>query len=129
MSILRRFLPKVLLFGLFLSVAIFPFVKQKAETSADPLTPGERAFVAAHGPIRYAPDPLFPPFEFLDCSGVARGITPDLLTIIGRKLGVEFRVIAYKSSTRRDAMCELLTGETPWTRILNQCLGSSLSEK
>jgi PAS domain S-box-containing protein len=95
MSILRCFLPKVLLIGLFLSVAIFPLVEQEAGTAADPLTPEERAFVAAHGPIRYAPDPLFPPFEFLDSFGVARGITPDLLTIMGKKLGVEFRTVAY----------------------------------
>jgi len=95
MSILRRFLPKVLLVALFLSVAIFPFVGQESGTAADPLTPEERAFVAAHGAIRYAPDPLFPPFEFLDSSGVARGITPDLLKIMGRNLGIEFRTVAY----------------------------------
>ena len=39
--------------------------------------------------------PSFPPFEFLDSSGIARGITPDLLTIIGKRLGVEFRSVAY----------------------------------
>ena len=95
MSILRYFLPKVLLLCLLLSLVIFPLVEQEAEAAADPLTPEERAFVAAHGPIRYAPDPLFPPFEFLDSSGVARGITPDLLTVMGKKLGVEFRTVAY----------------------------------
>jgi two-component system cell cycle sensor histidine kinase/response regulator CckA len=95
MSVLRRFLPKVLLVGLFLSVAIFPLVEKEAGTAADPLTLEERAFVAANGPIRYAPDPLFPPFEFLDSSRVARGITPDLLAIMGKKLGVEFRTVAY----------------------------------
>jgi len=72
MSILRCFLPKLLLIGLLFSVAIFPLVEQEAGTAADPLTPEERAFVAAHGPIRYAPDPLFPPFEFLDPSEETR---------------------------------------------------------
>jgi PAS domain S-box-containing protein len=95
MSVLRRFLPKSLLLGLILFMAIVPRVEAEAEAPADPLTPEERAFVAAHGPIRYAPDPLFPPFEFLDSSGVARGITPDLLTLMGKKLGVEFRTAAY----------------------------------
>ncbi|MHB1025793.1 MAG: PAS domain S-box protein [Desulfobacteria bacterium] len=95
MGVLRRFLPKVIRIGLFLSVAIFPLVEQEAGTAVDPLTPEERAFVVSHGPIRYAPDPLFPPFEFLDSSGVARGITPDLLAIMGKKLGVEFRTVAY----------------------------------
>ena len=95
MSVLRRFLPKVLLLGLVLFMAIVPRVEAEAGVTADPLTPEERAFVTAHGPIRYAPDPLFPPFEFLDSFGVARGITPDLLTLMGKKLGVEFRTVAY----------------------------------
>ncbi len=94
-NIPRCFPPRVLLVALFLSMAIFPLVEQEAGTAADPLTPEERAFVATHGPIRYAPDPLFPPFEFLDPSGIARGMTPDLLMIMGKKLGVEFRTVAY----------------------------------
>ena len=80
---------------MFLSLAIILIATGEAGTADDPLTPRERAFIAAHGPIRYASDPLFPPFEFLDASGVARGITPDLLAIMGRKLGVEFRTVAY----------------------------------
>jgi len=48
MGVLRRFLPKVLLAGLFLPVAIFPLVKQEAESSADLLTSEERAFGGAH---------------------------------------------------------------------------------
>ena len=95
MGVLRRFLPMVLVLGLFLFVAIFPLVEQEAGTLSDPLTPEERAFIVAHGPIRYAPDPQFPPFEFLDSSGVAKGITPDLLAIMGKRLGVEFRTVAY----------------------------------
>ena len=95
MSILRRLVPDALRVGLFLSVAIFPAMGQEAGAAADPLSPEERAFVVAHGPIRYAPDPQFPPFEFLDSSRVARGITPDLLIIMGGKLGVEFRTVAY----------------------------------
>ena len=92
---IRCFLRKALLVGLFLSVAVSPLAGREAGAAVDPLTPGERAFVAAHGPILYAPDPEFPPFEFLDSSGIARGITPDLLTIMGKRLGVEFRSVAY----------------------------------
>jgi len=95
MNIHRCFLRKVLLIGLFLSVAVSPLPGQEAGTAVDPLTPEERAFIAAHGPILYAPDPEFPPFEFLDSSGIARGITPDLLTVMGKRLGVEFRTVAY----------------------------------
>lgn len=109
MRILRCFLPKVLLIALFLSVAISPLVEKNAGTAADPLTPEERAFVAAHGPIRYSPDPLFPPFEFLDSSGVPKGITPDLLILMGKKLGVEFRTITY--STWSDVLEAVKRGE------------------
>ena len=38
---------------------------------------------------------MFPPFESIDSNGIARGITPDLLAIMGKKLGVEFRTIVY----------------------------------
>jgi two-component system cell cycle sensor histidine kinase/response regulator CckA len=95
----RNLLMKGLLAALLLSLAVFPSFAEIGKAAADPLTPEERAFVASHGPIRYAPDPLFPPFEFLDASGAARGITPELLTIMGRKLGVEFRSVAYPTWT------------------------------
>ena len=109
MGVLRRFLPKMLLIGLFLAAAIFPVMGREAGSATDLLTPEERIFVAAHGPIRYAPDPLFPPFEFLDSSGVARGITPDLLFLMGRKLGVEFHTVAY--ATWSDVLEAVKRGE------------------
>ncbi len=95
MGVLRRFLPMLPLLGLVLFMAIVACVETQVGAAADPLTPEERAFVVSHGPIRYAPDPLFPPFESLDSSGFARGITPDLLTLMGKKLGVEFQSVAY----------------------------------
>ncbi len=63
----------------------------------DPLTPAERSYVASHGPIRYAPDPQFPPFESLSASRTAQGITPDILAILGRRLHVSFVTIACSS--------------------------------
>jgi len=92
---LLRILRKVFLAGLLAFAAHVPTIAHGAEAATDPLTPQERAFIRSHGPIRYAPDPQFPPFEFLDSSGVARGITPDLLVLMGGKLGVEFRTVAY----------------------------------
>jgi len=109
MRVLRRFLPTVLLLGLVLFMAIVPSVEAKTLAPADPLTPEERAFVVAHGPIRYAPDPLFPPFEFLDSSRIARGITPDLLTLMGKKLGIEFRTVA--NATWSDVLEAVKRGE------------------
>ncbi|MHB8765352.1 MAG: PAS domain S-box protein, partial [Deferrisomatales bacterium] len=63
----------------------------------DPLSPEERAFLRSHGPVRYAPDPAFAPFEFFDPSGAAVGITPDLLAVLSRRLGVELRTVHYSS--------------------------------
>lgn len=63
----------------------------------DPLTSEERAWLKAHGPVKYAPDPSFPPFEFIDKSGRAVGITPDILAKIGTKLGVEFLPVKYST--------------------------------
>jgi two-component system, cell cycle sensor histidine kinase and response regulator CckA len=59
------------------------------------LTEAEQAYLAQHGPIRYAPDPGFPPFEFFDASGAAAGITPDFLALIGHNLGVRFETLRF----------------------------------
>lgn len=61
----------------------------------DPLTAEERAFITKRGAVRYAPDPSFPPFEFLDANGIAQGITPEILELIGTKLNVKFVTLAY----------------------------------
>ena len=52
------------------------------------VSPAEREYLAAHGPIRFAPDPAFPPFEFVDGNGNAAGITPDLLALLSQRLGI-----------------------------------------
>ncbi|HET6398152.1 MAG TPA: transporter substrate-binding domain-containing protein [Candidatus Thermoplasmatota archaeon] len=59
----------------------------------DPLTPEERAWVEAHGAIRHAPDPNFPPFESLDASGRLVGINGDILDRISRNLGIRFETV------------------------------------
>ncbi len=73
------------------AVADFPGV------GPDPLSPEERAYLRAHGPVRYAPDPSFAPFEFFDPTGKAVGITPDLLALISLRLGIEISSVRYPS--------------------------------
>lgn len=63
--------------------------------SPDPLAPALRAWLKNHGPIVYAPDPSFPPFEYIDSSGKAVGITPDILRIISSQLGVPVKIAHY----------------------------------
>ncbi len=61
------------------------------------LSAQEQEYLAAHGPVRFAPDPAFPPFEFIDGQGRAAGITPDLLALIAEKLGISFTTVRYSS--------------------------------
>ena len=63
------------------------------------LTAAEREYLSAHGPIRYAPDPAFPPLEFLDATGKARGITPDLLVLMAQHVGATLTTVPCPSWT------------------------------
>jgi len=45
-------------------------------------------------PIRVAPDPFFPPMEFLGPGGAYEGIAIDYLRLIERKLGLSFELVS-----------------------------------
>lgn len=53
----------------------------------------EAAWLKAHPVIRHAPDNDYAPFEFKDENNDIIGVTPDILKLIGEKLGVRFEVI------------------------------------
>jgi ABC-type amino acid transport substrate-binding protein len=57
------------------------------------LTPDERAWLSAHGPLRYAPQVAAPPFGFAKADGQAAGLTPDLLAVVARRLAVEIKPV------------------------------------
>ncbi len=67
--------------------------------SVDPLSPTERAWIDANGPIRYAPDPDYPPFEFVQ-DGEIKGINLDFLNRMSRNLDIEFEIVLYDNWTR-----------------------------
>ena len=52
------------------------------------LTREERAWLTAHGPLRFAPDPAFPPLEWFDESGQYRGLVAHHFALIEARLGV-----------------------------------------
>lgn len=79
--------------------ALVLFVNGAIVASADLLSPQERAWLDAHGPLRYAPDPAFPPFEFFREDGTLAGATPELLDILARNLGTQIQVVRYSSWT------------------------------
>lgn len=57
------------------------------------LSPEERAWLGSlDRPIRVAPDPFFPPMEFLGADGSYEGIAIEYLRLIERKLGLSFEL-------------------------------------
>lgn len=61
------------------------------------LTPTELAWLAEHPVIRLAPDPDFPPIEFIDTEGRYQGIAADYAELVERKLGIEFTIVHLQS--------------------------------
>ena len=57
------------------------------------LTPAEWAWLAEHPVIRLAPDPDFPPIEYLDADGNYQGIAADYAALVGRRLGIDFTIV------------------------------------
>ncbi len=64
----------------------------KFELSAE-----ELAWIDEHPIIRLAPDPDFPPIEFIDSQGVYRGIAADFVQLLEQKLPIKFKIINLKS--------------------------------
>ncbi|MDJ0805741.1 MAG: PAS domain S-box protein [Gammaproteobacteria bacterium] len=62
-----------------------------------PLSVDELAWLDAHPVIRLAPDPDFPPIEFIDADGNYKGIAADYAALVERKLGVRFKIVRLSS--------------------------------
>ena len=63
------------------------------------LSEAERSWLADHPVIRVAPDPDFPPFEFLDRAGRYQGMAADYVGLLEKKLGIRFEVQRLESWT------------------------------
>jgi PAS domain S-box-containing protein len=57
------------------------------------LTPEERAWLTAHGPLRFAADPAFPPLEWFDQDGRYRGMVADYFQLIEARLGTRIEIV------------------------------------
>ncbi len=84
--------------GVSAALAALLLVVALASAQGDPLSAEERAWIDANGPILYAPDPDYPPFEFVD-DGVVKGINMDFLNRMSRNLDIEFQVVVYDNWT------------------------------
>ncbi|MEC5163825.1 MULTISPECIES: transporter substrate-binding domain-containing protein [unclassified Janthinobacterium] len=54
------------------------------------LSAAQRAWVARQAPVRYAPERDYGPFVYLDGDNVVRGLSVDVLALIGEKTGLRF---------------------------------------
>lgn len=56
------------------------------------LTDEEWAWLAEHKTIRVGADPSYPPFGFFNAAGKYSGMGADYLTLLGKRLGIEFKI-------------------------------------
>jgi PAS domain S-box-containing protein len=63
----------------------------------DLLSSEERAWLADHPLIRLAPDPDFPPIEYLDKQGEYHGIAADFVALLEQKLDMQISIVALPS--------------------------------
>ncbi|HTO04828.1 MAG TPA: transporter substrate-binding domain-containing protein, partial [Opitutus sp.] len=74
---------------------VYPWARAGASgslTERIELSAEEQAWVAAHPVIKVGADPDWPPFSSLS-EGRTRGIDPDLLTILGARLGLQIEFV------------------------------------
>ena len=57
----------------------------------------EVAWLNDHPVIRLAPDPDFPPIEFIDNQGVYRGIAADFIHLLESKLPLKFKIVSLQN--------------------------------
>jgi len=84
------------------------------------LTSEEQTWLKNHPVIRIAPDPEFPPIEWIDEDGTYRGITSEFMKLIEDQLGITFQVVRCKDwdevlQKARDRKVDLLpaAAQTP----------------
>ncbi len=85
----------VFLVAVFLS-CLFPGLKAEAisdSSSQVELTPQEKIWLKNHPVIRLAPDPEFLPIEYIDKDGNYKGIAADFISLLKKKLGIQFQLI------------------------------------
>jgi len=89
-----RAFSRVLLLVCFLSAGsvLSSFASEGPEFSEE-----EQAWIDAHPVVRVAPDPDFPPIEFVDKDGNYRGIAADFLRLLEKKLPLKFEIVSLKN--------------------------------
>ncbi len=95
-----------------------PPIEADVATVKVELSPTERAYLDALGPITVAPDPDWIPYEQIDAQGKFVGIAADMFDLLAERLDVEF---AYVIARDWDQALELSqAGEVYLLPFLNQ---------
>jgi two-component system, NarL family, sensor histidine kinase EvgS len=63
------------------------------------LTDKEKRWLIDHPEITYSSDPDYPPIEFLNGKGKHDGMSKDIITLLGKKMGLRFNLMAAKTWT------------------------------
>ncbi|NRB39148.1 MAG: transporter substrate-binding domain-containing protein [Pseudomonadales bacterium] len=69
----------------------------------------EKRWLARHPVLKVAPDPDFPPLEFIDEQGNYQGLVADYMRLLTQRLGMQLQVI--KKNSWQDAVAAVKNGE------------------
>lgn len=111
----------LLLVCLCCSVAVLPGCTPKNDPKAKlSLTETERQWLAQHPILRIAPDPSFPPIEWIAEDGSYHGLIADYFTLLEDRIGCKFQVVPQKTwsgvlaaAQRRDIDIVTAAQQTP----------------
>ena len=93
----RRWLLVVSIVALLQILSTAAIAAEPAAGAGLALTAAEQAWLAEHPVIRLAPDPDFPPIEFIDSTGHYRGIAADYAALVEQRLGIKFTLVPLNS--------------------------------
>ena len=83
---------------IFLNLLVFTSAGSFAQDHIlPPFSPEEKAWLIDHPVIRLAPDPDFPPIEFIDKDGHYRGIAADFIQLLEKKLPLKFEIVSLEN--------------------------------
>ncbi len=83
--------------SIFFPLRSFSHTAANTENNGFEFSAEELSWLAEHPIVRLAPDPDFPPIEFIDSHGVYRGIAADFIRLLGKKIPIKFEIIKLKN--------------------------------
>ena len=87
----------LLTLGLVLSGTVCAQENKSSAGQPVQLTKQEKDWLSSHQEIRVAPDPDFPPTEFIDEKGKYKGIAADYVALLEKKIGIRFKIVHLKN--------------------------------